>query len=730
MTNFSLENLNEIIDDVLLEFCVTYPIPDFQNEEQLLHLKTILEQFGVTILDDAELMEAISLAPKKFTLEAPIKNKAVNPKDKVRVDAHKKGLEGKGGKAYGPKGKDLITHRNQNGKLVVVNPPVKIGKAAQQQKVAAQQKKVVAPTKKVVAPTKKAAAPTKKVVAPTKKVVAPAPKDAATPDVNKAMTQSSFLKGKAQLNREQKKQLLSLMEDINAFYKTNNPNQKEKIANRMIEKYELSASDNKQKCYIGIFSHNQQARKMLGETPGGFASKLVKDIEAATGNELGEVSPMQRLTTAAKPNLTDKSKASTDPFVAQLFNTEPLSYLEQKFYELHGPLNSKGQLIGPSGGKNAKEYFLHSIKKNKSLENTIVVARQLESQGVIKKGLSAAVLTHKREMERIAKEMKIPSKGAAQMVGNSYAKLAEVLAASTDEATTGAIMKQFAEMALYDTEIAAGDECYLPSAGNFPSGDKIRISRKGTKIEHVASVSVKYGLKNGFYGFPGEAAQYQNYHPNPKYRERLNSHPGTPGYSLGVADNLIDNEKEFAKLLKESGLAKTLKKPTDVTKLHIILKKAKKAVDNLRKSVGAESFVDMLPYLKADEKNKKKVTLESINNAFGPELEKLFDKDKLIKMIGPDNAEVILKGPLATATLMTFASTLNTSDGLSSIEHNHQDIKDGHYHSRTDTGSPDIRLWKLAFRAYDKRGGGLIASFNSDRAQPGYFEKKKKGSKK
>jgi hypothetical protein len=161
MMNFSLENLNEIIDDVLLEFCVTYPIPDFQNEEQLLHLKSILEQFGVTILDDTQLMEAISLAPKKFTLEAPVKNKAVNPKDKVRVDAHKKGLEGKGGNAYGPKGKDLISHRNQNGKLVAVNPPVKIGKAAQQQKQVGKptQKPVVKPTQK---PVVKATQPTNK----------------------------------------------------------------------------------------------------------------------------------------------------------------------------------------------------------------------------------------------------------------------------------------------------------------------------------------------------------------------------------------------------------------------------------------------------------------------------------------------------------------------------------------------------------------------------------------
>lgn len=166
MTNFNLDNLSEIIDDVLTEFCVTYPIPDFQKEEQLEHLKSILEQFGVDILNVNDLMEAISLSPKKFTLEAPVKKQTVNPKDKVRVDAHKKGLEGKGGKAYGPKGKDLITHRNQNGKLVAVNPPVKIGKAAQQQK------KVVKPT---TSPVTKATTKTKQPTTP-QKVVTPTPK--------------------------------------------------------------------------------------------------------------------------------------------------------------------------------------------------------------------------------------------------------------------------------------------------------------------------------------------------------------------------------------------------------------------------------------------------------------------------------------------------------------------------------------------------------------------------
>jgi len=72
--NFNLDNLSEIIDEVLTEFCVTYPIPNFQNKEQLEHLKNVLEQFGAATLTDEQLMEAISLAPKKFTLEAPKKD--------------------------------------------------------------------------------------------------------------------------------------------------------------------------------------------------------------------------------------------------------------------------------------------------------------------------------------------------------------------------------------------------------------------------------------------------------------------------------------------------------------------------------------------------------------------------------------------------------------------------------------------------------------------------------
>jgi hypothetical protein len=131
--NFNLDNLSEIIDEVLTEFCVTYPIPNFDNKEQLEHLRSVLEQFGAEAFTDIELMEAISLAPKKFSLEAAPKHMGAVSKTKMNKNsaadqAHKLHLIGKGGISYGPEGNDLITHINKDGKLIKLPQPRHRGK--------------------------------------------------------------------------------------------------------------------------------------------------------------------------------------------------------------------------------------------------------------------------------------------------------------------------------------------------------------------------------------------------------------------------------------------------------------------------------------------------------------------------------------------------------------------------------------------------------------------------
>lgn len=192
MTNFNLDNLSEIIDEVLTEFCVTYPIPDFSNKEQLNHLRSVLEQMGAEAFTDIELMEAISLAPKKFTLEAPkqdgtdpklaaiLKRKVLNKDTGREVTVasalNYKDQKGAGARAayhtavgmlkqggYSEKNVDMVDDPNPEEPQYYAKPKPQV---TPQTKVKAQQPKPQQPK----AQPQPAAAPTKKVVAPQQPV--------------------------------------------------------------------------------------------------------------------------------------------------------------------------------------------------------------------------------------------------------------------------------------------------------------------------------------------------------------------------------------------------------------------------------------------------------------------------------------------------------------------------------------------------------------------------------
>jgi hypothetical protein len=112
--------------------------------------------------------------------------------------------------------------------------------------------------------------------------------------------------------------------------------------------------------------------------------------------------------------------------------------------------------------------------------------------------------------------------------------------------------------------------------------------------------------------------------------------------------------------------------------------------------------------------------INEIEDGTKKEIEASMDVDKLSEIIGKDNTRTILKHPGAVISALTFSSTLKTSNGLDVIEHNHQEIKDGKYESHTDTaedGTTDLKNWKMTWRAYDSRGGGLLGSFNSARKE-------------
>jgi len=325
-------------------------------------------------------------------------------------------------------------------------------------------------------------------------------------------------------------------------------------------------------------------------------------------------------------------------------------------------------------------------------------------------------------MNRILNEYEIPSEKASEAVGSSYAVMAETLTAESG-VLAGAMMKNMAEMALYDTEIAGGEEAYLPSAGTFPSGDKIRVDRDGKGVvEKIAAVSVKYGKSGKFkaYGFPGETGQYQKFHPNPEYRDRLHSRPGDDGYDLGVKDSIVDNPLQVKQIIDESGFGEAITNQEGVIEN---IQKMKKEIQKIKEDIGyiqnsAEARKEGKPTAKKQIGSQKK-KISAIEKQLASEMAKHIDRDKLDELVGKDNARVIMSRPQCMMAALTFGSTLTTSNGLDVIEHNHQEIADGKYITKTDTAetgqTKSLKNWALTWRAYDDRAGGLIAGANAER---------------
>ena len=543
------------------------------------------------------------------------------------------------------------------------------------------------------------------------------------------------------MSDEDKALMKNFKKDISELDK----NPSKELAQKMVEKYGLEVSSNGKKVYIRNI--NFESRKFLGDR--GSAAFVKNAIESASGEKLtgGKkgVDVKQSVTTTSKPDLETKRTAAEDSNVKELFSQSPYNLLNSEFHQVFGPLGTDGNVLTPSN-KHSKTYLEQSIRENNSIRNTIKKLKELEKTENVSIKIGQALEEHQATIEKISKTMKIPSTEAAQAIGNSYAKMAETM--STESPTlAGAMMKNMAEMALYDTELAAGDEVYLPSAGSFPSGDKLKVTRDGGKVERVASVSVKYGKsgKYGSYGFPGETGQYQKYHPNPEYRDRIGSRPGDDGYSMGVKDDIVQSDEKMDKIVEESGMGGAIK---DKKKLYGALRNQIDEMNKLKKEIGyVQNPKSDAANLKKEFKKGKVWTPPKMENKYKrlramppawrqlnivrdrineiedgtkKEIEASMDVDKLSEIIGKDNTRTILKHPGAVISALTFSSTLKTSNGLDVIEHNHQEIKDGKYESHTDTaedGTTDLKNWKMTWRAYDSRGGGLLGSFNSARKE-------------
>jgi len=511
-----------------------------------------------------------------------------------------------------------------------------------------------------------------------------------------AKTETALKKG--YIEQGDAENLKEFQTDMEDFLK--NPSQE--TAEQLVEKYKLSQNPNGKKLYVGIIAGN--SRKILGE-----GNALVNELSKVLNKfvplkEKGDVqrTAQNRLQSASKPELKTIRK-SDDPGVKKLFSNPPYNRLKDIFHQVFGPVGDDGNLLRPSS-KHSTEYFRQSVNENESLDKTIEALKELEIQGTASPGVRKALESHKKRMQDITKNynnMKPEERRAA--VEQSYSDMARGMHKADSDIARG-LMKNMAEMALYDSELAGGDEVYLPSSGNFPSADKIRIDRDGKGVvEKVAGVSVKFGKNGASYGFPGESAQYQKFHPDEDKRTFMRNRVGHRGHALGVRDDLLEDKNKFDKMLDESGLSDTIKNSETVrTKLFEIQEK----INNLRSDIEDENGKYSLKDLVKIRKQLQTANEEAIDM-----LKENIDVKKLEEVMDRANAREFMKGGSQAINIIAMASVLNTSNGLSVLEHNHQTIDKDGLHSETDKGTKNLKDWSFQARLFDARGGGLTVGF-------------------
>jgi len=503
---------------------------------------------------------------------------------------------------------------------------------------------------------------------------------------------------KGYIGEEDAQKVDEFHQDINEFLQ----NPTKETAEAMVEKYKLSQNASGSKLYLGFIAGDM--RKLLGQN-----NKLVDSV----GNTIsqfvdlkakGDVQKraMDKLQGASKPGLTTVVK-SDDPGVQKIFSTPPYDRLEEKFHQVFGPKGEDGQLLRPSS-EHSKAYFQQSVNENESLDNTIDALKELEEQGTASPGVRTALEQHKERMKTISEKYdSMSTEERRKAVEESYSQMAREMHESDPDVARG-IMKNMAEMALYDSEIAGGDECYMPSAGTFPSGDKLRVDRDGKgKVEKIAAVSVKFGKSGAFYGFPGESTQYQKFHPDEDKRTYMRTRVGHQGHSLGVRDDLIQDQTKFDKLIEESEIDSAIK---DSEKLRKKLNEMQQQVDTIRQEITNPNG----KYTNKDLVTKRK-ELEEINKESQTLLKEVIDEEKLIEIMGKKNAKMFMTGGCNAINIISMSAVLKTSNGLSVIEHNHQIINEDGLTSETEEGTTNLKQYGFQFRAFDKRGGGLLTGF-------------------
>ena len=275
-------------------------------------------------------------------------------------------------------------------------------------------------------------------------------------------------------------------------------------------------------------------------------------------------------------------------------------------------------------------------------------------------------------------------------------------------------------------KIAAGEEVYLPSAGNFPAGDKI----KGGTTERVALVSCKFGKAGRIYGCPANSKTICELHPDESKQNNQGQYLGEKGHTLVINDNLIKGKSKVETKEKTKGfIEKTLKEVNlgdtfsdeETTEIANITADYMEEIDNIKKELSSIDFPNEGSKWKEFSKRVK-----VIESDYKKRMGKVVTKEHAATLIGENNAgNLVQTGGVKVEALMStieIANNIRTNTSLNELEHNKQYYdENGKPKFVTDKGNQNPDDYSITFRTKrtpGRTGGGCQLSFTGDGKTP------------
>ena len=524
------------------------------------------------------------------------------------------------------------------------------------------------------------------------------------------------------LNDTQKEVIKESLKKINIIYDdSKSEEEKREAAQWLVDNAGFSTNENRKKAYFNKLGGN---RKIISGDAGTAKSKdLVAKVSALVELKTFDAkSVKQGFTTAAKPDLGNENiiKPSDDVRVSEYFESHPvLKKIRPSLHGIFGLKDEDGNVKMPSSDY-SKDYLAQSIN-NPALQNTIDFAKEQVKNNTVDEGVLTGLESHKKRMDDILKNVKIPSPEAAQAIADSYNKLMVDLH-KADADVANAILKQLAENNLYEQELANGEEVYLPSAGNFPAGDKI----KGGMLERVSLVSCKWGKEGRTYGCPANSKTICELHQDKSKQNNQGMYLGQDGYTLLINDDLIrgeSNEQTKEKTtnfinntLNEIGLGEVFSEE-ETSKISTIVANYMDEVDRIKREVADLNPADKTEYWKLFGKK-----LSEIEDKYKEELGSIITKEHAAALIGENNvSNLVQKAGVKVESLLSaieIANNIRTNQTLTQLEHNKQYYdENGDPKFVTDNGTNNPNDYSITFRTKrtaGRTGGGCQLSFTGD----------------